>query len=295
MAEESQATISNFAEFEAAGGKLNAAAEPAEKAAEPVEAAAEATEAPAETEEKPAAAPEQKPAKRKLSLSDEHARLLKEVTELRRERRELQQPPQPSPPIPAAAPDDKPPVRPKLSTFQGSLEEYEKEIDAYDEKMRQYQAQQYEKREVANRAKAEQERITQAYGAQLADHLKAHPDYDAEIAQTPMSPLMVDIVLHEGPQLGQALIDNKEEAQRISNLPRDYQIFEMGRLSARANGHAAAVEAEAEAEAEERRPVKVPAKLNATGGSMKAAPKNFAQWEIQQQQEEMARRQRFRR
>lgn len=282
------AAPTTFAEFEAAGGKYNAPPEP-EKPAEPVEAVEESTSEaqppkgeaetaaePETAETKPQEKPEKKPpqpqAKPKLTLADEHARLLKEVTELRRERRELQQQPQPtpSPPAPQAGPaaaEDKPPLRPKLSTFQGSLEEYEKAVDAYEEDLRKWQDRQYEKREAASRAKAEQERIQQSYGAKLAEHLKAHPDYDAEIGQTPMSALMVDIVFHEGPELGQALIADKDNARRISQLPRDIQIFEMGRLAATLGNGNGTAQAVPEVETPAPEPVKVPAKVGASSSS----------------------------
>jgi outer membrane biosynthesis protein TonB len=82
------AEITNFAQFEAAGGKYNAPPEPAKPAApaEPVEAVEANPEA--DTAEQPEAdKTEKKPPKPKPSLSEEHAKLLKEVTELRRQRR----------------------------------------------------------------------------------------------------------------------------------------------------------------------------------------------------------------
>jgi hypothetical protein len=284
------AEITNFAQFEAAGGKYNAPAEPAKPAApaEPVEAVEANPEA--DTAEQPEAdKTEKKPPKPKPSLSEEHAKLLKEVTELRRQRRELQapagrptsdQPLETQPPQGAAQPDDKP-VRPKLSTFQGTLEEYEAEVEKYEEKQRAYIERQWERKQSEQQAKATQQKVTEVYGQKLAEHLKEHPEYDAEIAQTPMSPLMVDIVLHEGPALGQALIEDKDEARRIQVLPRDIQIFEMGKLAAhlRSNG------ALPEASLQTPQPVKVPARLNATGSSVSAAAKpdhgakSFAQWE----------------
>lgn len=296
MAEETTTTApTNFAEFEAAGGKYNPPAEPAPAAEETaVETHEEASaESDAETA-KPAESANgaEKKAKPKPSLKDEHDRLLREVTALRKERRDLQQaaPAQTVQPAaqPAATPatptpiGDKPPQRPRLSTFPGTLEEYEKAVDKYEDDTRVWQT-----------AQAERERIKTAYGAKLADHLKAHPEYDAEIAQTPMSPLMVDIILNEGPSLGQALINDKSRAQRIQGLPRDVQIFEMGKLSAEigitSNGHgarAAAPLVDDDSESEEtKEPVKIPARLNATGATQSAigkpdhGAKNFGQWE----------------
>jgi|SRR5215469_335740 len=302
MAESSTPTITNFAEFEAAGGRL-----PPEGQAKTVEPATPAEEAPAEpaeaeptepTEEKP---PEKKAkAKPKLTLSEEHARLLKEVTELRRERRELQQPPAHTPQPPAATPaaaDGAAPIRPKLSTFPGTLEEYEAEVEKYETKQRAWIEQQWERKQQEQQSKAEQQRVAKEYGQKLQEHLKAHPDYDQEIGQTPLSPLMVDLVLQEGPALGQALIDNKEEAQRIANLAPGYQILEMGKLIGRLNGHGKAQQAEPEAEPEpEPERVKVPAQLRATGGSTPYSAskpgfgaRNFAEYEKLAQKYEQKR------
>lgn len=309
MADESSASAAptTFAEFEAGGGKYNA---PASEPAEPV-AAEEHSEAPAESVAEPESAEkpiQERPAKKppasagpKLTLSEERAKLLREVTELRAQRRELQQQQpipasQPAPqagaavatkPEPAAA-EEKPPVRPKLSTFAGTLEEYEAAVDEYEDKQRKWLEQAHERRDGERQAKAERDKLAAEYGKKLADHLKAHPEYDDEVAKTPMSPLMVDIVFSYGPALGQQLIDNKEEARRISSLPRDVQIFEMGKLAAGMNGHTAIPESATETEEAEEpasKPVKIPAKLGATGGASSAlskpdhGAKSFAQWE----------------
>jgi hypothetical protein len=306
MADENATAVTSFAEFEAAGGKFNAPPEPAKPAAEPAEKAepveaAEESPAAAETEsaeEKPAAAaPEKKPAgKSKLSLADEHAKLLKEVTDLRRQRRELQAPAGRSEApsaeaAPSTAADEKPPVRPKLSTFSGTLEQYEAEVEKYEQEQRAWIEKQWERKQSEQQAKATQQKIAEAYGQKLAEHLKEHPEYDAEIAQTPMSALMVDIVLHEGPALGQALIEDKEQARRIQALPRDIQIFEMGRLAAQLNGAANGRQAPAEPANEAPAPVKVPARLNASGSGSAttlARPdrgaKSFAEWEPREMQ-----------
>lgn len=69
------------------------------------------------------------------------------------------------------------------------------------------------------------------YGAKLTEHLKVHPEYDTEIAQTPMTQLMANVVMEIGPELGQALIDDKQEARRICTLTSAGQIFALGRLS----------------------------------------------------------------
>jgi hypothetical protein len=299
MAEEtnnSTAAVTNFAEFEAAGGRYNPSPEPAQKTETTEPAPEQRTEgATAEEQpaaEKPAAAKADKP---KLSLKDEHAKLLREVTDLRRERRELQQAPangneSPSKEPPSAQKTDpaadKPPARPRLSTFAGSLEEYEEAVEKYERDKQEYLERQWERKQVEEKARGEQQRIAEAYGAKLAEHLKQHPEYDAEIAETPLSSLMVDIVLHEGPALGQALIDDKEEARRIQSLPRDVQIFEMGKIAARlpmnGNGKAAAAEEEPEAQ---QQPVKVPAKLTAAGSTASAiakpghGAKSFAEFE----------------
>lgn len=292
--EPSSGAITTFKEYEAAGGKVPAPAP--EKAAEPVEPVetVEKPEAEAEPETTEEAQPKPgtaQPPKKKLSLSDEHAKLLREVTELRKQRRELQAPATPAA-TPAAtqaetakpaATDDKAPARPKLSTFQGTLEEYEKAVDQYEEEQRKWLDRAFERKQAEQQAKAEQQKITESYSAKLAEHVKEHPEYDDEIGQTPMSELMANMVLHHGPALGQRLIDNKEEAKRITQLPRDIQIFEMGKLYAQSaqNGNGTQLEPEAEAP----QPVKVPAKLSATGGStsVMARPdhgaKNFAQFE----------------
>jgi hypothetical protein len=306
--EASSAPITNFAQFEAAGGKYNAPAAPAAEKNDagettpPSEAqagsAAEAETADTQSvqTEKAGAAAEaaKKPPQRtgKPSLSDEHARLLREVTELRRERRELQQPPTTRPPAPEAgtaaastAAEDKPPVRPKLSTFPGTLDEYEAEVEKYDELNRKYLEQQYVRKQAAEQAQAAQQRIVTTYGEKLADHLQQHPDYDAEIAATPMSTLMVDIVLHEGPGLGQMLIDDKTESRRIESLPRDVQIFEMGKLAARLNGNGSAAVSDDELTDTTPAPVKIPQKVGGGSGTTKAlnrpdhGAKSFAEFE----------------
>lgn len=313
--ESSSAAPTNFAEFEAGGGTYKPA--PVSEAAKPAAAAEEPSEAPGaesvaepETAEKPIQ--ENKPVKKppapagtkpKLSLSDEHAKLLKEVTELRAQRRELQQPPTTSQPAPQAgaaakpepAAEEKPPARPKLSTFAGTLDEYEAAVDKYEEEQRKWQDRQYEKRESDRQAKAEREKIAASYGAKVAEHVKEHPEYDEEIAQTPLSPLMAEIVFHNGPELGQKLIENKDEARRISALQRDVQIFEMGKLAAAQNGnghHSTIPESATETdEAEEEsapKPVKIPAKLGASGGSSQVnkpghGAKNFAEFEAIEQ------------
>lgn len=256
----------------------------AESAAEPETA----DDKPIQTTEKAgAAAADKKPVAKasKPSLSDEHARLLREVTDLRRQRRELQQQPIPSQPAPQAGTaaaaanvqsidEEKPPSRPKLSTFQGTLEEYEKAVEKYDEDSRLFLERQFERKKAQQLAQEQQQKVAQTYSERLSEHLKAHPDYDEEIAQTPMSELMVNIVLHEGPALGQLLIENKAEAKRIQALPRDVQIFEMGKIAARANGSNgdnSAVTAPAVSDDESTptapQPAKIPAKLGASGGT----------------------------
>lgn len=298
MADEAtQTAVTNFAEYEAAGGKLPAPApEKTVEVAEPVEAVekpeAESAAEPETAEEaqpKPGTA---QPPKKKLSLSDEHAKLLREVTELRRERRELQAPAaavaetKAEPAKPATTKPDRGP-RPRISTWAGDLPSYEEAAEKWDQQERAdikaEAVQEYEKREAERQAKAAQERINETYGQKVTEHVKAHPEYTEEIGQTPMSELMANMVLHHGPALGQRLIDNKEEAKRITQLPRDIQIFEMGKLYAQSaqNGNGTQLEPEAEAP----QPVKVPAKLSATGGStsVMARPdhgaKNFAQFE----------------
>lgn len=315
----------NFAEFEAGGGKYNA--QPASKSAKSAPGETESTSseatrfsADAETVADPETAdtatkpvPEERDAPKKppvkttenqrpkLTLANEHAKLLKDVTELRRERRELQQLP-PSQPAPQAgtattpattpaATEDKPPVRPKLSTFDGTLDQFEAAVDKYEEEQRKWFDRQLEKRDSERQMQAEAQKVRETYGAKLADHLKEHPEYDAEIGQTPLSPLMVDIVLHEGPGLGQQLIDNKDEARRIAALPRDVQIFEMGKLAALAqsNGNGASAHAETTEEPVEEEtplPVKIPAKLgtsnDGTGAAVKKpghGAKNYAEFE----------------
>jgi hypothetical protein len=287
----------NFAQYEAAQ-RFNAAKQSAPAPAVVEESSDETTKSepegktaaePETADDKPiptsekagaAAAADKRPAKAsKPSLSDEHARLLREVTDLRKQRRELQQQPitsQPAPQAGTAAPasdEEKPPARPKLSTFQGTLDEYEKAVEKYDEDSRLFLDRQFERKKAQQQAQEQQQKIAQTYGERLGEHLKAHPDYDEEIAHTPMSALMVDIVLHQGPELGQALIEDKSEARRIQALPRDVQIFEMGKLSARLNGNGAAAAATpAVSEDEEStpappQPAKIPAKLGASGGS----------------------------
>src|SRR5215475_9693436 len=99
MSAESNAPTT-FAEFEAQGSKFSppVEAQPAEpeKTATPeaVDDTAPAEEA--QTEEAPKPAP-----KRKLTLQEERDKLLKEVTELRKERRGYQQQPPPAAPAPA--------------------------------------------------------------------------------------------------------------------------------------------------------------------------------------------------
>ena len=323
MADDSSPAVTSFAQYESAvkEGRFNPtpSAAPTEKAelttAAPDETSASesATESetvdtqPVQSEKgKAGTAPAppalaRKPAQ-KLSLTDEHARLLREVVDLRKERRELQQQPIPSsPPAPQAGPvaattpapageADKPPARPRLSTFQGTLEEYEKAVETYEDDNRKFLERQWQRKQADVEAQAEAKKRTQAYGDALAEHLKAHPEYDEEIAQTPLSPLMVDIVLHVGPTLGQALIDDKAEAKRIQALPRDVQIFEMGKLSARLNGDGASAlpavsNEEPEPAAVTPQPVKIPAKVGASGGSAAVlnrpdhGAKNFAEFE----------------
>ena len=251
MAEVAPSPVTNFAQYEA---QSKAGTMPAEPKAPEAPAPAEP-----EPQEEPAPEPELEPA---AAAAIPKKPLLREVTEMRRERRELQQPAAPSkqePAAPPAAAEEKAPERPKLSTFQGSLEDYEKAVEEYEGKQRAFLLKEWDRKQVADQAKAAQQKVMQEYGTKLAEHLKAHPEYDAEVAQTTMSPLMVEIVIHHGPDLGQALIDNKEDAKRISALPRDVQIFEMGKLAARfSNGHAPAAQQEEEPEPE---PVKVPSKI----------------------------------
>jgi hypothetical protein len=311
MADDASSAVTTFAQYESAvkDGKFNAspapAPEPASDAATTEETPTSESAAESETVEDQSvqtekaeaapALPKKPPAKatQKLSLSDEHARLLREVVELRKERRELQQPQTTRPPAPeagtAAMPppvdDDKPPVRPKLSTFPGSLEEYEKAVEKYDDDSRAFLERQWQRKQDAQQVQADQQRITRAYGDKLAEHLKTYPDYDAEIAQTPMTALMVDIVLHTGPELGQILIDDKDEAKRIQALPRDVQIFEMGKLAARTNGNGASAASAVSEPESTAQPVKVPAKVGASGGSAAVlnrpdhGAKNFAEFE----------------
>ena len=296
MADETAAPsqpITNFAEFEAAGGKFNPPAEPAkpEKPAEPAEEPKEAEPEP-ETAEQPEAEPaEKKPAKQKLSLSEERAKLLAEVTELRRQRRELQQPPasQPAPPATQNAATPAPrPERPDLATWTGTFADWQAADTKWmREEMRAERAdwfKEVEEREAKQRAEVEQKRITQAYHEKLAAHVKEHPDYEEGLARmAELPPHIQQACLRTGPELTQALIDDPEATKRILALQPADQLFEIGKLAARisgnGNGHAA------EATAETPQPVKVPARLNATGSSasVTAKPdhgaKSFAQWE----------------
>lgn len=97
-----------------------------------------------------------------------------------------------------------------------------------------------------------------------------------------LPPHIQQACLRTGPELTQALIDDPEATKRILALQPADQLFEIGKLAARlssnGNGHAAE-------SAETPPPVKVPARLNATGSSasVTAKPdhgaKSFAQWE----------------
>jgi hypothetical protein len=295
MADQSGSAPANFAEYEAAGyPAFNAAPEPAKEPAEQPEQEQEPSEG-----DEPETVAEPEPAKkppatetkpRKRTLAEEHARLLKDVTELRRQRRELQtesKPPADTSALPAKQDKPAPSPRPRLSTWSGTLEELETAQEKWDkqdrDELKAQWTQEYEEREQKRQAEEQQKQISVSYGEKLSEHLKEHPEYDTEIGQTPMSPLMVEIVLHYGPQLGQSLIEDRNEAERISRLPRDVQIFEMGKLAASSNGKAAKAEPEPEEE-EPEPPVKVPARLGGTGNSsVMSRPdrgaKNFAQWE----------------
>jgi hypothetical protein len=287
------AAPTSFKEFEAAGGKYNPPAEPAKPApAEPVEEA-KAAEPEAEPAEQPETEPaEKKPAKQKLSLTEERAKLLAEVTELRRQRRELQQPPATSQPVPPANQNAPTPAarpeRPDLATWTGTFADWQAADTKWmREEMRAERAdwfKEVEEREAKQRAEIEQKRIAQTYHEKLAAHVKEHPDYEEGLGRmAELPPHIQQACLRTGPELTQALIDDPEATRRILALQPADQLFEIGKLAARlssnGNGHAA------EPTAETPQPVKVPARLNATGSSasVTAKPdhgaKSFAQWE----------------
>lgn len=294
MAEEVTETAAptSFKEFEAAGGKYNPPAEPAKPAAaaEPTEEA-KAAEPEAETAEQPETEhAEKKPPKQKLSLSEEHAKLLKEVTELRRQRRDLQQAPaasQPTPPVAQAASAARP-ERPDLNTYPGTFAEWQAADTKWvREEIAASKAdwfKEVQEREAKQQAEIEQKRITTAYHEKLAAHVKEHPDYEEGLQRMGDLPSHIQqACLRSGPELTQALIDDPEATRRILALQPADQLFEIGKLAARlssnGNGHAP------EATAETPQPVKVPARLNATGSSasVTAKPdhgaKTFQQWE----------------
>jgi hypothetical protein len=302
---ETPSAPSTFAEFEAGGGKYKGASAPVETKtppAEPEPAPDETPEpepAPEPTEGEP---PEEQPAtakaKPKLSLADERAKLLREVTELRKQRRELQQPPAAAAAPPTAgtakqeaAPDDRPPELPSLFSFTGTGPEFDAETAKKQAERDAWFLKRFDilldKREAVRQAQAEQERIKADYGAKVREHVQAHPEYDAEIGATPITELMADFVMREGPALGQALLEDKENARRIASLPPPLQVFEMGKLASAIspNGGGKAAEAEAPAAA----PVKVPAKVGASGGASSVlnqpghGAKNYAEFEAIEQ------------
>jgi hypothetical protein len=290
----------NFAEFEAGGGKYSApaaveTAKPETQTEETSGAAADAaeTETAAEpvqktTQEKPA---EPQKGAEKRTLTSERDKLLAEVTDLRKQRRELQDTTRTAPeaqPAKQAEPakvEDKAPARPKLTDFDGNdaLDKYEAALAKYDDDRDAWRERRAEAKVAESRAKEQQDKLTRDYAAQVEEHIKEHPEYDEEIGKTPLSDLMVSVILHHGPALGQVFIDNKAEAARISKLPRDTQIFEMGRALGSMKAPAAA-EPDTPESQETTEPVKVPAKLGATGGGSPAGknPKNFAEYEAAQ-------------
>ena len=300
--EATPSAVTNFAEFEAAGGKLPAepakAAEPKE-AAEPAETAAETAAETETAEEQPEA---EKPApKKKLSLAEETALKVKRLTDMRREERELQQriaalktqqpseqaSPASAPQPAAAAPRAE---RPDLGTWPGSFESWQAADTKWLRDEMQAQKAEWwkdlEQHNAEQQGKLEQQRIAQAYGEKLAVHVKEHPEYDEGLQRLgELPPHIARACLRTGPELTQALIDDPEATRRILALEPADQLVEIGKLAARVagngNGHAATTEATAETQ----QPVKVPARLNATGSSasVTAKPdhgaKSFAQWE----------------
>src|SRR5690242_20466823 len=189
----------NFAEFEAAGGKMPPAPapEPVEKQQEPKESSG-AAETAAETEAVPEPAQQitqEKPAEpqkgaEKRTLSSEREKLLAEVTELRRQRRELQEQtrtaPEAQPAKEAPKTEDKAPVRPKLADFE-KVDDYEEAIAKYEDARDEWRERRAAAKAAEERAQQQQAQIREAYKEKLIQHLEKHPNYDEEIDQTPMS------------------------------------------------------------------------------------------------------------
>jgi len=285
-----------FAEFEAQGSKFTPPVEAQSAEPEKVAAPEAVEETPTEEAPQEEQGPKQSP-KRKLTLQEERDKLLKEVTELRKERRGYQQQPPPAatspaggtalPPGTPTSAGDSPPVRPKLSTYPGTLEEWEAAVEKYEQERRVYDQRQWQREQAEEKAKAAQQRVDEEYNAKLGEHRKAHPDFDEGLRNLPELPqLMVNVCKRAGPELVQVLIDHPDETARIVSLPPEEQLFEMGQLAASLrNGNGNSKTAEPSEEQEEAKPVKVPAKLGATGTTQSAASKpnygakSFAEYE----------------
>lgn len=295
----------NFAEFEAAGGQVPAPSSRPAKAAEASPDEASESAAATDTADSPSSS-----APAAAAEPPKGGRFQQRISELTADKKSLQariaeleaaqaKPAAATPSSGSGAAPAKPaaaaaPAAPG-PTPKPKLEDYDT-IEAFTEAVLDWRLAEKDRTEAEAKATKQAEehgkQTREAYGQKLADHLKAHPEYDAEIAKTPCSPLMVQMVLHYGPELGQALIDDKTEAARIAALPRDLTIFEMGKLAARSAKSAQAAAADAGAESDEdeteiSQPVKVPARLSASGGggavTKPEQAKNFAQFEAIQE------------
>lgn len=196
-----------------------------------------------------------------------------------------------------AADTDPKPVRPRLSKFDGTLDEFDAANDKYEDDMDAWRDRQGKKQQQANQQQTSEDRKVEAYKERARAHIKTHPDYDAKIAdlaKRSMTPTMYGAVIHVGPELGQALIDNPAEALRISQLPADEQIFALGQLS-KAGAPAAASKTDDDEDFEldeDTQPAKIPARVG-TGGGVPLKPenaKNFAQFEAAKERLKTKRR-----
>jgi hypothetical protein len=261
-------TPSNFAEYEAAGSTYNPPPEEPPPAPEP--------EPEPESEPEVEEPPPEPVSKKKLSAAEEHQRLIKRITDARKELRELEAR---KTRVTAVPDDEEPPVMPSLSGSSDTLEEWEKKMHEFYQKQMGHVIKQFKRDQAEEAAKAQQQRMMEDYNSKVEAHIKTHPNFVEGLKALPeLPPLMVQFCYQKGPELAQKLVDDPDETRRIMNLPADQQVFEMGILAATLNGKAPVPEPEAE-------PVKVPAKLGATSGgpSPQSKPnfgaRSFAEYE----------------
>lgn len=184
---------------------------------------------------------------------------------------------------PAKPTEDQKPIRPRLSKFEGTLDEFDVANDKYEDDMEAWRERQGKKQQQASQQQTAKEKISADYRTKVDEYVKTHPKFDSEIAKMQFSPTTVDAILRVGPELGQALIDNPAEARRISGLSPEEQIFALGQLSRAGTPVAASPADPDELELEDDpQPAKIPARLGANGGGAPLKPQNaktFAQFE----------------